>query len=240
MLLAIPGEFFEEFPLMLLNKELVNRPKNDFKQSYADLTNKIVDLIQYIPVDRHFYSPPGAIMMHGIFYDWINLCLRNKIDVNMRLFDRIFLKFANGRFFRTMEENQIDILWEYLLNKHDNSVDILFNRLFIEDDLSDQSRTLLKHITSNVEPLKKFLIGSSENVLNMMLNERGGPKGRINIKFIKLTEVLFDSRLYDVNLKEQSYRAWSISNEVIQEIYNLNLPDFDREMIEILASRYRK
>ena len=61
--LAIPGEFFEEFPLMLLNKELVNRLKNDFKQSYADLTNKIVDLIQYIPVDRHFYSPPGAIMM---------------------------------------------------------------------------------------------------------------------------------------------------------------------------------
>ena len=140
-----------------------------------------------------------------------------------------------------MEENQIDILWEYLLNKHDNSVEILFNRLFIEDDLSDQSRTLLKHITSNVEPLKKFLIGSSENVLRMMLNPTN-PEARIGLKGSKLTEALFDTRIYDINLERESYsgrRNIPYGNEVMQEIYNLNLPDFDREMFDFLSSRYR-
>ena len=33
---------------------------------------------------------------------------------------------------------------------------------------------------------------------------------------------------------------WSNLNEVIQDIYTLNLPDFDREMIEIYVSRRRK
>ena len=134
----------------------------------------------------------------------------------------------------------MDILWEYLLNKHDNRVEVLFNRLFIEDDFTVQSRTLSKNIAGNVEPFKKFLISSGENVLIMMLTARGGPKGRIDVKNSKLTEVLFDTRIYDVDLEGKSYRGVGISDTIIQEIYNLNLPDFDREMIEILASRYRK
>ena len=87
-------------------------------------------------------------------------------------------------------------------------------------------------------PLKKFLIGSSENVLRMMLNptHRGA---RIGVKESKLTEALFDTRIYDINLEGESYRGREFSNEFTQEIYNLNLPDFDREMFEFLTSRYR-
>ena len=236
--LAMPAEFFEEFPIMLQKKEVVDRLKNDFNQSYADLTNKIVDLIQYIPMDARGFHRNSVIVMHAQLYDWIVVCLRNKIDVNMKLLDKVFLRFANGRFFRTVEENQIDILWEYLLNKHNNSVEILFNRLFIEDDLSNQSRNLLKHITSNVEPLKKFLINASQNLLFMMLNVTS-PRDRINVKGSKLAEVLFDTRIYDINLKGESFRRRIISNEDLREIYTKNLPDFDREMIEIHASGRR-
>ena len=237
--LEIPAKNFNDFNQFshFGNLDLAKVFDYNFKQSYAELTNRIAELIQFIPLDARFRV--NYVAMHGRLYEWINNCLRLKIDVNMSFLDGVFLKYANNLFNR-MEDNQMDILWEYLLNKHDNRVEVLFNRLFIEDDFTVQSRTLSKNIAGNVEPFKKFLISSGENVLIMMLNARGGPKGRIDVKNSKLTEVLFDTRIYDVDLEGKSYRGVGISDTIIQEIYNLNLPDFDREMIEILASRYRK